>query len=140
MKVLLIDDDNESPDVRPFYVAALNNLGYSYDVFEVGVGSENGPSAAQMSQYDVVIWFSGDKHGGGAPSAGPNAQDETELETYLLNGGGLFLSSQDYLSDMGATYFAVNFLGVNSFNADLNYPPIYGQANDPVGGYFGEKS
>jgi hypothetical protein len=37
--VLLVDDDNDSPDVRPYYTAALDALGVSYDVFNAAGGN-----------------------------------------------------------------------------------------------------
>ena len=80
--ILLVDDDNDSPDVRPYFEAALNNLGYDYDVFDVGGGAGNGPSAAEMAGYNMVLWFSGDKYGGGG-SAGPNATDDLNNQRLL---------------------------------------------------------
>ncbi len=74
--ILLVDDDNNAPDVLPYYTTALDNLGYDYDVFDVGGGAATVPPLGEMAGYSIVIWFSGDKYGGGDP-AGPNATDET---------------------------------------------------------------
>ncbi|MBN1551195.1 hypothetical protein JW979_06985, partial [bacterium] len=78
--ILLVDDDNNSPDMLDYYTAALQGLGYGYNVFDVGAGTGNGPTASQMALYDVVIWFSGDKRG--SMSAGPNSTDEANLTTF----------------------------------------------------------
>lgn len=129
LSVLLVDDDDNSPNVRPLYEAALTTLGISYSVFDVGGGSGNGPTAAAMSAYDIVIWFSGDQFGTPA-EAGPNATDEAELTTYLNGGGRLFLSSQDYYYDRGLTSFMQNYLGVGSISNDNgNYTSVTGQNN-----------
>ncbi len=138
--ILLVDDDNNNPGVRGYFTAALDDLGYGYDIFNVGTGSQDGPTAAQMAPYDVVIWFSGDKYafGWNDPMAGPNSTDEAALTTYLNNGGRLFLSSQDYLYDMGITNFGENYLGLSGYGGDEAVSPLEGQAGDPVGDGFGQ--
>ncbi|HSJ56043.1 MAG TPA: M28 family peptidase, partial [Anaerolineae bacterium] len=134
--ILLVDDDNNLPDVRPYYQAALDALDYEYDVFVASGGS--GPSAGEMEGYDVVIWFSGDAFSSGDPAAGPNAEDEVALAAYLDGGGSLFLSSQDYLYDMGLTSFGQSYLGIGSYTSDDgNATTKYGVAGDPVGGGLG---
>jgi hypothetical protein len=116
--VLLVDDDDNSPNVRSYYEAALSALGVPYDVFDVGTGAQNGPSAAAMAAYDVVIWFSGDQFGAPA-EAGPNDYDEVQLAQFLDGGGKLFLSSQDYYYDQGSiTGFMSDYLGVGSMSND----------------------
>lgn len=134
--ILLVDDDNNAPDVRPYYTAALDTLGYDYDVFDVGGGSGNGPTLAELEGYNIVIWFSGDKYGGS--SAGPNGSDEANLAAYLDGGGNLFLSSQDYLYDMTLTSFGQTYLGISSFTNDSgNATTKYGVAGDPIGAGLG---
>ncbi|MBN1640899.1 MAG: S8 family serine peptidase [Anaerolineae bacterium] len=129
--ILLVDDDNDLPDVRPYYGAALEALGYSYDVFDVGGGSGNGPALAALQQHAIAIWFSGDKY---VRAAGPNAIDEANLAAYLDGGGRLFLSSQDYLWDAGLTPFGMTYLGVASYwNDKGDAIAVQGVAGDPVG-------
>ncbi|MCB8942989.1 MAG: M20/M25/M40 family metallo-hydrolase [Ardenticatenaceae bacterium] len=130
--ILLVDDDNNAPDVRPYYTAALDNLGAAYDIFDVGEG--DGPTLDEMLGYQTIIWFSGDKYG----TAGPNSTDETNLAAYLSEGGTLFLSSQDYLYDMGITSFGQTYLGVASFTNDQgNATTKYGVPGDPIGDGLG---
>ncbi|MFQ5614192.1 MAG: choice-of-anchor Q domain-containing protein, partial [Anaerolineae bacterium] len=136
LKILLVDDDDDFPDVRGFYTRALEALGQTYTVFDVPGQTANGPDAATMSAYDLVIWFSGDQCCGGGefeesglPAAGPTEADELALATYLRNGGKLFLSSQDYHFDQGdiTTTFMVDFLGVNDIVSDVeSTSPISG--------------
>ena len=131
--ILLVDDDNNDPDVQGYFTEALSVMGYTYTVFEVGTGSQNGPASTVMANYDVVIWFSGDKYDSGGGYAGPNAYDEGQLTTYLQGGGSLFLSCQDYLDDMGLTTFGQTYLGISSFGLNASIDPLYGQSGDPVG-------
>ena len=129
--ILLVDDDNDHPDMTAYYVDALNILGYAYDVFDVGGGVGNGPTLAEMENYAIVIWFSGDKVGGGA---GPNPTDEANLAAYLDGGGNLFLSSQDYLHDFGWTSFGAAYLGIGGYGDDgADQRVMIGQSGDPIG-------
>jgi hypothetical protein len=131
--LLLVDDDGGgSYDARPYFEAALSNLGVAYDIFDTAGG--NGPSAAQVADYPMVIWFSGDTWNG---TAGPNSTDEANLVTYLDGGGTLFLSSQDYYYDMGLTSFMQTYLGVTSVSGDVGHTSISGVPGDPIGGDFG---
>jgi len=129
--ILLVDDDNDNPDVRPYFTAALDTLGLEYDIFNVGGGVGNGPDPDGMLGYRHIIWFSGDKYG---DSAGPNAADESALTAYLQSGGNFFLSSQDYLYDFGSTTFNQTYLGVGSYTNDNGDATVkYGVTGDPIG-------
>jgi uncharacterized repeat protein (TIGR01451 family) len=133
--VLLVDDDNNTPDVLPYYTSALNSLGIDYDVFDVGGGDADGPPLEGLQGYAMVIWFSGDKY---SSSAGPNSTDEANLAAYLDSGGRLFLSSQDYLYDFGLTPFGQDYLGIASFTSDNgNASTKYGVTGDPIGDGLG---
>ena len=41
--ILLVDDDQDGPDVQAFYTAALDNLGFGYNVWDTGAQG-NGPA------------------------------------------------------------------------------------------------
>lgn len=126
--ILLVDDDDNSPNVRSYYTNLLDQIGISYDVFDVGGGAGNGPNLATLNKYEWIIWFSGDQYGsGGNDEAGPNVTDEGNLTSYLNNGGHLFLSSEDYYDDRGQTSFLTNMLGVASCGNDTgNYTSVTG--------------
>jgi len=133
--ILLVDDDNNSPDTRSYFTSALDAMAYEYDVFDVGGSAGNGPELSGLQGYKMVFWFSGDKYG---DSAGPNSTDEANLTSYLNDGGRLFLSSQDYLYDFGLTPFGSNYLGIGSFTSDSgDATSIIGLAGDPIGDGLG---
>ena len=132
--ILLVDDDNNAPDNRPYFTAALDTLGYDYDVYDTG-GGAGGPGLAGLQGYRMVFWFSGDAYGG---TSGPNAADETDLTAYLNAGGNLFLTAQDYLYEMGLTTFGQTYLGIGSYSEDAgNASSITGVSGDPVGSGLG---
>ncbi len=114
-EILLVDDDDNIPNVLPTYVQILEALGYSYHIWDTG-NSDVEPDLATLSQYRAVIWFSGDELGG---AAGPSSTSEAELAAYLDSGACMFLSSQDYFKDRGLTPFMQNYLGVANVSNDL---------------------
>lgn len=131
--ILLVDDDDNSPDVRSFYTNALAGLGVNYDVFNVNNGTSPGvePTFAQMAPYKIIIWFSGDAFSTSTPKAGPTAATEPALAQWLDAGGCLFLSSQDYCYDrLGGTSgttanpFMQNYLGFTTIAHDQGYTAI----------------
>ncbi len=130
---LLVDDDDNNPNLQPTYTAALNALGIPYTVFDVGGGTGNGPTLSAMQPYSNVIWFAGDKLG----SNGPNATDEGNLASYLIGGGRLLLSAQDYMKDRGgSTIFDSTYLGVTT-HQEVPNSQVNGVVGNPIGGSIG---
>ncbi|MDG2292400.1 MAG: S8 family serine peptidase, partial [Phycisphaerales bacterium] len=120
--VLFVDDDDDTPDVSGMYTEILDSLGVTYDVWNTN-NSDFEPDFMTLSEYDLVIWASGHEWGGGA---GPGEAGEAALATWLDSGGTLLLSSQDYLYDHGLTAFGSDYLGVGSYDSDVEQPGIVG--------------
>ncbi len=127
--ILLIDDDYSydlgdlyPPDVAGRFHQVLTDtasgLGfedYLWDVMEQGI-----PLLDFVDTFDIVIWTTG------LDSVSPLvAQEEDLLESYLIGGGTLWLSSQDYLSD-GVTDFARIYLHVDSVTPNLGVDSLCG--------------
>lgn len=108
--VLLVDDDDELPDVLPYYEETLAAMSYVFDVWDTD-NSDVEPDAATLANYDIVVWFTGAEYWG---YAGPGPAGELALASWLDAGGCLFISSQDYFYDHGLTSFMQNYLGVAS--------------------------
>ncbi len=112
---LLVDDDDNGPNVVSYYTAALDALGVSYDIWDTGVSEANEPDAATLALYRYIIWFSGDA---GSATAGPSAATETNLGNWLTAGSKcLFVSSEEYFAK-GVTAFKRNYLGLSSGTED----------------------
>jgi serine protease AprX len=122
LTVLLVDDDDNSPDVRSTYTSMLDSAGMLYDIFDTN-NSNNEPTSEELQVYPLVIWFTGDEWGG---FAGPGTAGEAALESYIDAGGYLVLSSQDYLYDNQLTPFGQNYLGIGSYNSDVNQTTVTG--------------
>ncbi len=129
--ILLVDDDDNSPDVRPTYEAVLNTLGVDFDVWNTN-DSDNEPNATELAQYELVIWFTGDAFGfGSTATAGPGTSGEAALSTWLDNGGCFLISSQDYHYDKDLTALMTNYMGVSSVTDDTDKTSVTG-----AGGVF----
>ncbi len=122
-EILLVDDDDNGPDMRATYTATLDALGKQYDVWDTA-NSDTEPSEAFLAPYRIVIWFTGDEFGG---SAGPGGPGEAALAAWLDGTGScLFLSSQDYHFDRGLTPFMTGYLGVSSIANDTDQNTVTG--------------
>ncbi|MCH7812822.1 MAG: S8 family serine peptidase [Planctomycetes bacterium] len=128
--ILLVDDDDNNPNVRSYYTDSLDAMGLGYDLWDTG-NSDNEPDAATLSPYSAVIWFTGDEFGGGTGpgTAGPGASGEAALASFLDAGGCLFISSQDYLFDRGLTGFMSAYLGVASAINDVGQTSVTGSGS-----------
>jgi len=121
--ILIVDDDDNSPNVMSFYEDTLNAMGFTYDVWDTN-NSDDEPDALTLAQYRVVIWFTGDEWGG---SSGPGTSGESALAEWLDTGGCLFLTSQDYHYDRGLTSFMQNYLGVGNVDDDEDQNSVAGE-------------
>jgi serine protease AprX len=122
MTILLVDDDDNSPDVRSSYTSMLDEAGLLYEIFDTN-NSNNEPSTQELQGYPLVIWFTGDEWGG---FAGPGSAGESALASYIDAGGALVLSSQDYLYDNQLTSFGQYYLGIGAFTSDVNQSSVTG--------------
>jgi uncharacterized repeat protein (TIGR01451 family) len=104
--VLLVDNDDNNPDVQSYYRAALDANGYQYEVWDLAVDPNLPPN--YLNAHQAVVWFTG----GSWP--GPILPYESELSTFLNNGGKLFMSGQDILDQAaGTTAFVKNYLHID---------------------------
>ncbi|RLE22971.1 MAG: hypothetical protein DRJ50_06875 [Actinobacteria bacterium] len=121
--ILLVDDDDNGPDVRSSYTDALSALGADFDVWDTN-NTDDEPNAAALAPYETVIWFTGDEFGG---SAGPGAGGESSLASWLDGVGCLIVLAQDYHYDRSLTGFMQDRLGVASVTNDVSQSSATGQ-------------
>ena len=124
--VLLVDDDQDGPEVRIYYTSALDELSATYDVWDVA--TQGDPSADDILGYDMVVWFTGYPRSDTFTLA-----NETAVATYLDAEGRFFLSSEDYLYDRGVTSFGQTRLRIGSYASDVNGTAIEGTGFPPGG-------
>ncbi|MGB7055581.1 MAG: glutaminyl-peptide cyclotransferase, partial [bacterium] len=111
--ILFVDDDENGPNTETYFETSFNNLGYAYDkwvVFDSAGAAGVGPTAVDMGNYEIVVWTTGEDY-----SSTLTPTDTTEIGTYLLNDGKLWLSSQDVLWDNEP----ISWMHVGSHNDDV---------------------
>ncbi len=128
--ILLVDDDKDDPDVRSYYTGTLEALGLDYEVWDVS--TQGNPAAANLMGPSIVLWFTGYPWDNTF-----NSLNETAVAAYLDAGGNFFLSSEDYLYDLGLTPFGQNYLGISSYQDDVQDTDPVGIPGDPIGDGLG---
>ncbi len=125
--VLLVDDDQDNPDVRPYYTSALDALDITYDAWDTA--AQGDPSADDLMGYQIVIWFTGYPRSDTFTSA-----NEAAVAAYLDAEGRFWLISEDYLYDRGLTSFGQNRLSISSYTNDVNRTDPEGVLYSPGSG------
>ncbi|MCD6501765.1 T9SS type A sorting domain-containing protein, partial [bacterium] len=123
--VLLVDDDGSSwgggINEGWAYIDALDSLGIAFNGIDLNDPRAEGPTAAEMFDYDAVIWFTGMLY---SDSTTLMDSDESNIETYLTAGGNFALFSQDYLWDrynsgVSPSDFPARTFGLDSVQQDV---------------------
>ncbi|MEO6714945.1 MAG: hypothetical protein ABIM89_16175 [Mycobacteriales bacterium] len=131
---LLVDNDNDSPDVKSIYQAALTGAGQAFSFWDLGI--DNALPLTYMKAHKNIVWFTGNSY------PGPVLPYEERLSAFLDNGGRLMVSGQDMLDQAaGTTAFVQNYLhiswdGTEAQNDKLTNN-VHGSAGGPVGAGLG---
>ena len=119
--ILLVNDNDKNPDRIEALKTSLNNIGLAYTYYNT-IEHNASPTAEFMDPFDVVLWYTGND-GAGLYFWNGNDTVNTELKTYLDNGGMLWLQGLDFLYDVykGApdTFkvgdFVYDYLGIANY-------------------------
>ena len=143
-KILLVEDahyDYNNSVLAPYYIKTLETLGLDYDICTVPLGTDDGPAydgkgdcnenIGGMKNYDIVIWFTGNDYGDPFYTLTPN--DQTNLETFLNNGGKLFITGQDIGYDIGGTDFYKDYLHAYFCKDNTKDYSLEGSPSEPIG-------
>src|SRR4051812_15696115 len=102
---LLVDNDDNGPDVQGIYKTALDANGISYLTWDLKADKDLGLNYTKS--FKTVVWFTGNSY----PS--PMTPYEAALKGLLDNGGRLFVSGQDLLDQgAGTTPFVHDYLHI----------------------------
>ena len=133
-EILLVDDDQGvdslGTNYDDYYINAFDSLKAVYDIWDKRA---NPDSAFDFSDFDVLIWFTGDHR-----DSIFSHTDIESLMTFLDNGGRLFLTSQDAVEALDGSadplfqQFMTDYLhtGYDGNNTELL---VYGQPGDEIG-------
>ena len=127
-KVLLVDDDDYGVESAPIDTA-LAHSGYSY--FKIAT-TDSIPSLATLQQYDMVLWYTGNDGITNLWDADSTYIDQ--LETYVSDGGLLWVDGLDFIYDIYGTAhddfsqgdFIYDKLGISNY-LDQSYADDGGQ-------------
>jgi len=121
-RILLVDDDRWY-DSEDSYISALESNGFIHDYWEIGSSPiiRGSPPSFLLNEYDFVIWYTG--YDWFAPITGDELKS---LQSYLDQGGRLFLSSQDYLDKHGNDILTSDYFGVHSFRESVTPTLAFG--------------
>lgn len=104
--ILLVDDDIGEIHEK-YYERTLKRLslyeGIGFDYYSVQTSGS--PSANKLKEYQLVIWFTSNDS-----STTLTTIDQSNLQSYLDNGGYLWISGQDIGYDINTTSFYGNYL------------------------------
>jgi hypothetical protein len=125
---LLVDDDDNGPDVAGAYTTALNTNSIVYSTWDIAA-DRNLPRNFTLA-FKNIVWFTGNSY------PAPLGLYETTLAAFLDNGGRLFMSGHDILDQAaGETDFVHNYLHIDWDDPTQNDKPtaaVHGVAGNPV--------
>jgi hypothetical protein len=128
-QILLVDNDNNAPDVSTYYQDALDAYGQPYNLWDLNV--DQVLPLNYMKAHQNIVWFTGTSY------PGPLLPYESNLAAFLDNGGRLFMSGWDILDQAaGTTSFVQNYLHISwdgtETQNDKATANVYGQTGNPV--------
>ena len=122
--VLLVDDD-KGDSYESWYENALLASSYVYEIYDRD--TQPAPSPSLMQGYTAVVWFTGDDW-----TTTLDSSDQSNLATFLDNGGRLFITGQDIGYDINTDPFYSNYLHANHL-VDTAGWDVAGETGDPIG-------
>ena len=128
---LLVDNDDNSPDVQPYYTAALTGAGVPFSTWDLST-DRNLPTNF-VKAFKNVVWFTGNSY------PGPITPYEPQLKAFLDGGGRLFMNGQDILDQAaGTTSFVHDYLHISWDGSETQNDKVtgmvHGVATSPVTG------
>jgi uncharacterized repeat protein (TIGR01451 family) len=131
---LLVDNDDNAPDVQGYYNAALSANGAAHSTWDLKV--DKVLPLNYTKSFKNIVWFTGNSY------PGPVTPYESVLKAALDNGTRLFMAGQDLLDQAaGSTPFVRDYLHVTWNDAVQNDKPtayVTGVTGNPVTGTFGK--
>ncbi len=123
MSILLVNDNNYSPTRIAAIQTAISNNGYTYTDYDPSAQG-GGPSYTYMSNFDLVIWYTGND-GTELYFWNGNDTDNQDIKDYIDNGGMFWLQGIDFLYDRYGTApdtfvagdFVYDYLGIEEYHA-----------------------
>jgi hypothetical protein len=130
--ILIVDDDQSSQPLgdEDEYQELLCYMDLSFDGWPLGV--LGGPSSIVLSNYNTVIWLTGNTW-----ASTLTASDQSAISSYLDgSNGNLFLIGENIGADIGATVFYSDYLYAGFQGNDTDENRVNGVSGDPISDLF----
>ena len=127
--VLLVDDDSgpSAGDMENYYISSLANTqtGRNFGSWDLQVSALTGE---HMNAVPAVVWMTGSSF------AGHTLEPEniTLLQSYMDNGGNVFLTGQGISWDLRSTTFLADYFHARHVQPNPNGRTVVGVSDDPV--------
>lgn len=123
LTTLLVNDNGHDTTRIEVIKTALNNSGYNYIYYDAA-GEGTSPSQEMMSEYDLVIWYTGND-GAWLYFWNGDETDNEAIKSYVDQGGMLWVQGLDYLYDRYGSApvtfaegdFVYDYMGVSEYHA-----------------------
>ena len=125
-ELLYVDSDNEDTETR--ITEALDLWGGSYTRWNTYETGNSVIPLDTLRAYRMVLWASGDQN-----NSSIIAENQTNLATWLDEGGALLFSGENYLSTYGSSSFTSDYLHVSDYTTSISGTQVIGEAGDPIG-------
>lgn len=127
--VLVVDNDDNGPNVASYYTDALTANGIPYLTWDISADKDLGLNYTKS--FRTILWFTGNSY------PAPITPYEPALKGFLDNGGRLFMAGQDILDQSAGTtpfvhdYLHITWDGTEAQN-DKPTAAVHGVAGNPV--------
>ena len=125
-ELLYVDSDNEDTETR--ITDALDLWGGSYTRWNTYETGNSVVPLDTLRAYRMVLWASGDQN-----NSSIIADNQTNLATWLDEGGALLFSGENYLSTYGNSDFTTDYLHVSDYTTSISGTQVVGETGDPIG-------
>ncbi len=121
LTTLLVNDNNYDPERVEVIKTAVSNSGFDYTFYDAAVEGAS-PSLELMSDFDLIIWYTGND-GVDLYFWNGNETDNEAIKSYIDQGGMMWVQGLDYLYDRYPTTpvtfmegdFPYDYMGVSEY-------------------------
>lgn len=122
--ILIVDDDGGQNNFQSYYLGALESINRNYEYWD---NSLNYLMYDQITQYETVIWFTGNSQ-----TYTIDSYEQYLLMEFLNNGGNLFLSGQYIGDDIHNSDFYSDYLHSSLLQSNVSLASLEGVPGNPV--------
>jgi hypothetical protein len=121
---LLLVDDDLGENYETYLQGSLEEMNELFETWHVNL---QGSPAAELPDYQTVIWMTGDDS-----LSTLSATEMNALQSFIEAGKTLILTGQGINEDIGASNFFTNYLRCTPHTGDVNQPMLYGDSTNLI--------